>query len=199
VVATNDRGQLSRKALNEQLQVVLNSRQKQDGSRYAVGDKVICLENGAYTSARLQDIPDEHRDDYDQETDAVNHYCANGEMGQVIATIGKMAILRLDGPTRHVKVSQGASNWDLGYAITVHKSQGSEWPCVIVLLDPSAHSVCDRSWLYTAISRAKMRCILMGDKMTADRFCRKASVNQRKTFLAEQIARESARLNLVGI
>lgn len=200
VVATNDKGQLSRKALNEQLQVVLNSRQKQDGARYAVGDKVICLENGAYTAARVQDIPDEYREDYDQEeTDAVKHYCANGEMGQVIATVGKMVILRLDSPTRYVKVSQGASNWDLAYAITVHKSQGSEWPCVIVLLDPSAYSVCDRSWLYTAISRAKMRCILIGDKMTADRFCRKASVNQRKTFLAEQIARESARLNLVGI
>ena len=90
-------------------------------------------------------------------------------------------------------------DYEDSFAITVHKSQGSEWPCVIVLLDPSAHSVCDRSWLYTAISRAKMRCILMGDKMTADRFCRKASVNQRKTFLAEQIARESARFNLAGI
>ena len=81
------------------------------------------------------------------------------------------------------------STWDLGYAISVHKSQGSDWPVAIVMIDeyPGARLVCDRSWIYTAISRAKDRCELIGKKEVADRFCAKSNIWKRRTFLVETI------------
>jgi ATP-dependent exoDNAse (exonuclease V) alpha subunit len=69
---------------------------------------------------------------------------------------------------------------------------------VVVVLDSSssASRICDRSWIYTAISRAKSRCYLVGDKATADKFCRVQSVARRKTFLAELVLREQAARSL---
>jgi hypothetical protein len=76
-------------------------------------------------------------------------------------------------------------NFDLAYAISVHKSQGSESPCVIVLADPAASRVADRSWYYTAVSRAAKLCILIGSKSVIDRQRQKQSLVKRKTFLKE--------------
>lgn len=82
-------------------------------------------------------------------------------------------------------------SWDLGYALSVHKAQGSEVPVAIVVLDeyPGARQICDRSWLYTAISRAKKCCVLVGMKSTADAMCRRVNIGKRKTFLRELVLR----------
>lgn len=87
------------------------------------------------------------------------------------------------------KQAGAISNWDLGYALSVHKSQGSEWPIVIVALDSyaGARMICDRSWIYTAISRARHKCYLVGESELAERFCRVQKINQRKTFLKDLI------------
>ena len=90
------------------------------------------------------------------------------------------------------------SSWDLGYAISCHKSQGSEWREVLTVLDPSygAKMVCDRAWLYTAISRARDVQHLIGARSTADAMCQRVNVNQRKTFLAELVGSEVAKIQL---
>lgn len=79
--------------------------------------------------------------------------------------------------------------WDLGYCLSVHKSQGSEWPTVIVMLDDSgpARRVGCREWLFTGISRPKRVGLLVGVRDTADEMCRRVSLTRRKTFLAERI------------
>jgi hypothetical protein len=79
--------------------------------------------------------------------------------------------------------------WELGYAISVHKSQGSEWPIVFVMLDEyrGAQQIMTRQWLYTAISRAKLFCICVGKKSTADLCCYRDALFSRKTFLRELI------------
>lgn len=83
-------------------------------------------------------------------------------------------------------------SWDLGYALSVHKSQGSEWPVVIVMVDEyaGAKMVCSREWTYTAISRAKKLCLAIGKLTVMQAACRKVALGKRKTFLKELIVRE---------
>jgi exodeoxyribonuclease V alpha subunit len=77
----------------------------------------------------------------------------------------------------------------LAYAISGHKSQGSEWPIVLVMLDdyPGAKMVQSRQWLYTAVSRAKKLCLLIGRAATANEMCGRDALFRRKTFLRERI------------
>jgi hypothetical protein len=132
-------------------------------------------------------------------------YVANGELGEVQSIEPKHLTVRLEHPERLIQVPRGRSekkdddeeatastgcHWDLGYALSVHKFQGSEQKIVIVLLDdyPGARMVCDRAWTYTSISRAKDRCFLVGTPRLAERFCKVQKMNGRKTFLANRIA-----------
>lgn len=52
---------------------------------------------------------------------------------------------------------------DLAYAMTIHKSQGSEYRCVVLCVTPSAPSLMVRGVLYTAVTRARELLILVGD------------------------------------
>src|SRR5262249_2048104 len=78
-------------------------------------------------------------------------------------------------------------DFDLAYAISGHKAQGSEWPLVIVLIDDSAaaNRVCSREWWYTSISRATKLCILIGDLSVLEKHWRTQETPRRKTFLTE--------------
>lgn len=55
----------------------------------------------------------------------------------------------------------------LAYAMSVHKSQGSEYPVVIVPLISGHHIMLQRNLLYTAVTRAKQRVILLGSKVAS--------------------------------
>ncbi len=59
---------------------------------------------------------------------------------------------------------EDASQLDLSYAATVHKSQGSEFDCVIIPLYDTPEKLCYRNLLYTAVTRAKKHLILVGDR-----------------------------------
>jgi exodeoxyribonuclease V alpha subunit len=128
-----------------------------------------------------------------------NVFVANGEIGRVVAVDERVVVLRFAHPERVVKVPMGQTredddkdgeagarcSFDLGYVISGHKAQGSEWPVVVVILDDysGASWVCSREWLYTAISRAGQLCVTLGRQATADKFCRKVVTHTRKTFL----------------
>src|SRR5690606_25782540 len=86
------------------------------------------------------------------------------------------------------KTDTGCS-WELGFAISCHKSQGSEWPVVIVLADDnsSARMVQTRNWIYTALSRAKKFCVVIGNKAVIWDMLRRDGIMRRKTFLAERV------------
>jgi exodeoxyribonuclease V alpha subunit len=75
----------------------------------------------------------------------------------------------------------------LGYALSTHKAQGSEWPLVVVLADDyaGANFVASREWYYTALSRASKLCITVGRQSTIDRHRRRVSLGERKTFLTD--------------
>ena len=143
-------------------------------------------------------LHDEAKDPDIQTNEHNQCFVANGELAEVLDIQGSGFIAKVRSPERiiFVPISKDSeseestvSTWDLGYAISVHKSQGSDWPVAIVMIDeyPGARLVCDRSWIYTAISRAKDRCELIGKKEVADRFCAKSNIWKRRTFLVETI------------
>lgn len=193
--AVNKNGVLSRKSLNERLQNLLNpDGERIAGNPFRVGDKVICLKNGRF--------PNHEPDAEGGESDKV--IVANGELGEVLHIEPRRSIVKLQSPERVIVVPHGkiekdddeageqdgvAGQWDLGYAISCHKSQGSEFPLVLVIADdsPAAARVCDRSWVYTAISRAKIACVIIGRRVTVEEWCRRASITRRKTMLPEYL------------
>jgi len=226
VVAVNAKSKLSRKAVNEVLQAELNPRGKIDGSPFKVNDKIVNTKNGFFPLADLADAiqaekqgPRDRSDEELQTNDRGEVYVANGELAAVVDVAEKYVVAKLSNPSRVIRIPRGKAKaddddsqdgeekastgcaWDLGFALSVHKSQGSEWPVVVVMVDeyPGARMVCDRSWIYTAISRAKQRCVVIGKKATADRFCRQQKMNYRKTFLREFIHLKAAERVLVEL
>jgi exodeoxyribonuclease V alpha subunit len=75
---------------------------------------------------------------------------------------------------------------DLGYAVTVHKSQGSEYPTVILIINRSHGKILTNELIYTAVTRAKSQLIVLGDKAGFEQAIMAKSVN-RNTLLNDYI------------
>lgn len=197
LVAVNKKSPLSRKVLNENLQGLLNPTGRQcKGNPFRIGDKIINLKNGKFPC----DDPGDGEADKDG-----NVFVANGEQAEVLQVEPARTIARLQSPERVIVIPHGqqkeseegedsqgsAGSWDLAYAISTHKSQGSEWPLVILMIDEyaGAKRLCTRNWIYTAISRAKRLCLMIGRNSTAQKMARRDGL-KRKTFLAERIRGE---------
>lgn len=76
----------------------------------------------------------------------------------------------------------------LAYCMTVHKSQGSEYPVVILPLTASHHIMLQRNLLYTAVTRAKRLMILLGSKAALNTAVSNDRTRKRYTLLAERLA-----------
>ncbi len=135
-------------------------------------------------------------------------YVANGEIGRVVAVGEKHTIARFGGvdvPLVKITVGKaqkseddadgggtqlatsggGSADFDPAWAITVHRSQGSEWPCVICVIDDAASMIADRNFWYTAISRARSMCLVIGPRGVFDRQRVRQALTRRRTFLPE--------------
>ena len=191
VIALNEKSKVSRKELNPLLQARLNPNKKVAGSIFRDADKIVCLSNGKYRMVE---------DEAGLADEDGNVRVMNGEIGRVIAVQEKSLVVEMNSPNRLIFVPRKPSDkhagcdFDLAYAMTCHKLQGSESPIVGVIIDERAGRVCDRSWIYTAISRAKMRCVLIGKRRTIDSMCRKQEILKRKTFLRERLQRGRFRM-----
>ena len=76
---------------------------------------------------------------------------------------------------------------DLCYATTIHKSQGSEYDTVVIVIMPSAYVMLQRNLLYTAVTRAKKRCIIVGDWQSVRTAVSQWKTKPRHTGLKERI------------
>jgi len=73
------------------------------------------------------------------------------------------------------------------YAVSIHRSQGSEYPCVVVPLTNSAWLMLRRNLLYTAVTRAKRIVVLVGSTRALARAVRTEGAGQRYAALAERL------------
>ena len=76
---------------------------------------------------------------------------------------------------------------ELAYALTIHKSQGSEYEAVIMPLLSGPRMLFNRNLLYTGVTRAKSCVTILGSRQTLEEMIDNASVNLRYTALTERI------------
>jgi exodeoxyribonuclease V alpha subunit len=162
---------LGTRALNALLQGALNppSEMKYEidrfGCTFRVGDKVIQTHNN-----------------YDKEV-------FNGDIGFIagIETEPLKICVRYEG-SRLVKYEPGElDELALAYALTIHKSQGSEFPCVLIPVSTQHYIMLERSLIYTAVTRARQLVVLVGDPRALAIAVQKQETRKRHTGLREAL------------
>ena len=162
VLSPSKKGELGTAELNHQLQQRLNppAEGKSEaviGSRtFRVGDKVMQIKNN-------YDIRWERADG------EIGEGIFNGDIGIIKAIDRKSKRLWVDFVDKSASISfENASELDFAYAITVHKSQGNEFDCVVIPMFPGPSQLYYRNLLYTAVTRAKKTLILVGNPRTVE-------------------------------
>lgn len=117
---------------------------------------------------------------------------ANGEVGVITAITGDgtndpvIEITLLDGRVLNYSADM-LEDVDLSYCISIHKSQGAEFPVVLIPILKEHYIMLRRNLLYTAISRAKSKVILIGQRQAIYMAIHKHDVDKRNTALADRI------------
>ena len=87
-----------------------------------------------------------------------------GVMNGAIGTLVKMSPFTVEYEGREVEYPPGdVKQVELGYVLSVHKNQGSEFPCAVVVMPKAHFRMHSRNWFYTAVTRAKKTAIIIGD------------------------------------
>ncbi len=153
---------------NVQLQAALNPHGRglrAAGAEYRAGDKVIQLRNN-----------------YDKNV-------FNGDIGSVVGVDPEAGALEADfDGARHTFGRGELGDLALAYAISIHKSQGSEYPVVIVPLLKAHFMMLQRNLIYTAITRGKKKVFLVGEPAAYAMAVRNAESKTRCTHLRDKIA-----------
>ncbi len=166
VLAPMYRGAVGIDALNERLQERLNPRGKRAvGERFRVGDRLIQTRNSHELGLMNGSIVFLRADDPDEEEILVD----TDEGESLTIPYGETATLRL------------------AYAISVHKAQGCEVPVVVGVCHRSHARMLTRPLLYTAITRARSSCILIGDRAALDGAIRRDDSGRRYSGLSERL------------
>lgn len=110
---------------------------------------------------------------------------ANGDVGKVIRVKAKTVTVKY---TDLVLEYHPSTFWqlDMAYSMSVHKSQGSEYKCVILPFLKENRNL-DRNLIYTGITRAKAECVVIGEDSVIQNACKIQSSWKRHTFLCEEM------------
>ncbi len=181
VLSPTRKGACGTAALNRALQAALNppspqKRQKQWGDvTFRVGDRVMQTKNN-------YDVL------WEKDDGTAGSGIFNGDVGviQDIDSSGELIVLRFDDRTA-TYTADLLSQLDMAYAITVHKSQGSEYPAVILVSAPAAPSLMVRGVLYTAITRARRMLIMVGDDAVPARMAENDRQQRRYSGLRRRL------------
>ncbi len=112
----------------------------------------------------------------------------NGDVGRVLDLDSEERTLTVEFSGREVVLeSDDLEDVTTAYACTIHKSQGSEYPAVVVVLHEQHHVMLQRNLLYTAVTRGKRLVVLVGSRRALARAVRTATVRQRNTMLTERL------------
>ena len=181
VLSPTRKGACGTVSLNRALQSALNppspqKRQKQWGDvTFRVGDRVMQTKNN-------YDVL------WEKDDGTAGSGIFNGDVGviQDIDSSGELIVLRFDDRTA-TYTADLLSQLDMAYAITVHKSQGSEYPAVILVSAPAAPSLMVRGVLYTAITRARRMLIMVGDDAVPARMAENDRQQRRYSGLRRRL------------
>ena len=187
VLTPTKRGVLGAPNLNSILQEVINPLEdgeeelKMGAKKFRVGDKVMQLRNN-YSA--------EWRTDYFK---AEGEGVFNGDMGivEIIDTHDRSMVVRMDD---RLITYEGDmfDEVDLAYAVTVHKSQGSEFPAVIIPAYSFPPMLMTRNLLYTAVTRGKRLVIIVGDPRRVNQMIANNRGDERYTGLKERLSEMDA-------
>ena len=187
VLTPTRKGALGVEALNKELQSSLNPPSPQKPEKdmgefvFRLGDKVMQIKN-----------------DYEIEWTRRNaDYIAvetgtgvfNGDMGIIseIDTAADTLTVRFDEGKYVVYDRKHLQELEPAYAVTVHKSQGSEYPAVIMPMYPGPHMLMNRNLLYTAVTRAKKCVCMVGMPQVFEEMEKNEKENKRYSGLCERI------------
>lgn len=110
----------------------------------------------------------------------------NGDVG-VIERVGADGVLAIYGDQEVYYSKKEMDEITLSYSITIHKSQGSEYPAVIIPISHKYSSMLDRSLLYTAVTRGKSLVVIIGSKHLFEKAIKNSISRKRNTCLKEKI------------
>jgi exodeoxyribonuclease V alpha subunit len=164
------RGDAGVKSLNTRLQDALNPhhRKKKErtlaGTRFREGDRVMQIKN-----------------EYDKEV-------FNGDIGRLVEVAEEEATLLVEIDGRGVSYEfNEAEQLVLAYCSTIHKSQGSEYPCVVIVMLGEHHVMLARNLLYTGLTRAQRLCVLISNRKAISTAVNNNRVARRYSALKERL------------
>ncbi len=167
VLTPMQRGELGARNLNQILQKVLNSSEEgvqRYGWTFRPGDKV------------MQTVNDYEKDVF------------NGDIGRVTKIDREEQILGVNFDGRTVQYDFGElDELMLSYAVTIHKSQGSEYPCVVIPMHTQHYMLLQRNLLYTAITRGRQLVVLVGMRKAIAMAVKRVEARRRITTLRERL------------
>ena len=142
------------------------------GSQLLEGDPVLVIANN-----------------YDKDADI-----RNGDLGNISEVFqepdnqtGALGVIEINGSAIFVTPAI-LVKLQLGYAVTIHKSQGSQWPTCFILLPTEASQMIDQTLIYTAVTRPTDRLVMIGDESVIEQAVRRGSIAlERQTCLRERI------------
>lgn len=158
------RGDLGTLAMNRSIQTWLNSEIDKDNKSFKLHDKVIQVRNN-----------------YDKDV-------FNGDSGTIIGIDSQNKFIQVDFDDKVVNYDfSECDEIQLAYAISIHKSQGSEFPCVIIPVSTSQYMMLERNIIYTGMTRSKKLLIFVGQKKALRMALQKNQTAERIGFLDERL------------
>ena len=174
VLAPMHRGELGTNLLNRALQDRLNP--SSGGPELARGER----------SFRRGDKVMQLKNDYDKSV-------FNGDIGVIAAIDSEHAIVEVEFDGRLASYERSElDQLTHAYAVSVHKSQGSEYPAVVIPLATQHYMMLQRSLLYTAVTRGKKLVVIVGTRRAVALAVRNADARRRYTWLAERVRAQMA-------
>jgi exodeoxyribonuclease V alpha subunit len=164
VIAPMKKGSCGVDRLNKEMQQSLNRRGRPVTDTLRIGDRVM-----------------QTRNNYSKE-------CFNGDLGIIKGVIPDEGIVTVDFDGRPVRYEmKELGELQLAYSQTVHKSQGNEYPIVIMPILNQFYPMLARNLIYTGISRAKQLMVLVGSKQAISIAVRNDKIQKRHTRLDERL------------